>query len=80
MIMSNTSSTITARSLDLSGLTGGNKVYDGTTGAILIGTPTLGNLVAGDLVQIGGQGSTAAQQQGHSRYAESNVSEEEEEE
>ena len=46
--------TITPASLTITGLTGDNKVYDGTTDATASGTPILLGIVSGDDVVLGG--------------------------
>ena len=45
---------ITAASLTITGLTGNNKVYDGTTNATASGTPVLSGVVSDDDVSLGG--------------------------
>ena len=45
---------ITAASLTITGLTGNNKVYDGTTNATASGTPVLSGVVSDDDVVLGG--------------------------
>ena len=45
----NLSANITAATANVTGLTAGNKVYDGTTAATLSGTASLTNVVAGDV-------------------------------
>lgn len=45
---------ITPKPLTITGLTGGTKVYDGTTDATVTGTPTLSGAVSGDDVTIAG--------------------------
>jgi hypothetical protein len=45
---------ITAKELTISGLTGDNKVYDGTTDATASGTPVLSGVVSDDEVVLGG--------------------------
>ncbi|MBU6158927.1 MAG: DUF1533 domain-containing protein, partial [Bacteroidetes bacterium] len=48
------SANITAKGLTITGLTGVNKTYDGTTSASATGTPVLSGRVSGDVVTIGG--------------------------
>ena len=48
------SADITAATLTVSGLTGDNKVYDGTTAATATGTATLSGVIGADDVSIGG--------------------------
>ncbi|MBT4678453.1 MAG: T9SS type A sorting domain-containing protein, partial [Flavobacterium sp.] len=45
---------ITAKELTITGITGDNKVYDGTTDATASGTPVLSGLVSDDDVVLGG--------------------------
>jgi len=45
---------VTGATLTITGLSGVNKVYDGTTVATLSGTATLSGVAAGDVVTIGG--------------------------
>ena len=45
---------ITAKELTIAGITGDNKVYDGTTDATASGTPVLSGLVSDDDVVLGG--------------------------
>jgi len=54
----NTSSTITPKPLNITGVTAGNKVYDGSTAAPLGGTARVSAL-DGDEVGVGGDGSGA---------------------
>ncbi|MEO6977995.1 MAG: YDG domain-containing protein, partial [Mucilaginibacter sp.] len=46
--------TVTAAPLTITGLSGNNKVYDGTTTVTLSGTATLSGVFAGDIVNLGG--------------------------
>ena len=46
--------TVTTAPLTITGLSGVNKVYDGTTAAALSGTATLSGVAAGDVVTLGG--------------------------
>jgi len=48
------SSTVSAKALTITGLTGGTKVYDGNTTATVTGTATLSGVVNGDSVTLGG--------------------------
>ncbi|MFP9117204.1 YDG domain-containing protein [Flavobacterium sp. RNTU_13] len=48
------SSTVSAKALTITGLTGGTKVYDGNTTAAVTGTATLSGVVNGDSVTLGG--------------------------
>ena len=48
------SADITSVSLTITGITGDNKVYDGTTAATAIGTAALSGVVSGDDVVLGG--------------------------
>lgn len=48
------SSTVSAKGLTITGLTGGTKEYDGSTTATVTGTATLSGVVNGDSVTLGG--------------------------
>ncbi|MBL4604723.1 MAG: hypothetical protein JKY02_03415, partial [Flavobacteriaceae bacterium] len=48
------SADITAKELTVTGLTGDNKVYDGTTTATASGTAALSGIIGGDVVTLGG--------------------------
>lgn len=48
------SSTVGTKTLTITGLTGGTKVYDGNTTATVTGTATLSGVVNGDSVTLGG--------------------------
>ena len=50
----NLSANITAATANVTGLTAGNKVYDGTTAATLTGTARLTGVVPGDVVNLSG--------------------------
>ena len=50
---------ITAKNLTISGLTGNNKAYDGTTTASLSGSPSLSGIIAPDVVTISGSPSSS---------------------
>lgn len=49
--------TITPKSLTISGLSGANKVYDGTTNASLTGIATLNGIIGSDVVTLSGSPS-----------------------
>jgi autotransporter-associated beta strand protein len=57
---SNLSANITAKGLTVTGLTGSNKVYDGTAVASFTGTPSLLGIVTGDEADVTLSGSAAA--------------------
>ncbi|MFN8276440.1 MAG: YDG domain-containing protein [Chitinophagales bacterium] len=46
--------TVTAKALTITGLTGANKTYDGSTSASFTGTPALSGVVGSDVVTLGG--------------------------
>ncbi len=46
--------TVTPKTLTITGLSGVNKIYDGTTAATLSGTAILNGVVGGDVVTLGG--------------------------
>lgn len=62
-------SSVTARSLTLSGLSAHDKVYDGTTAAHLVGTPLVSGVLGGDDVAVRGLavGAFSSKQAGTAR-------------